>query len=50
LKPPETPAWADTVLFGTAEDVRRLLDSGWDPNSATAKGTTALMLLAQKQT
>ncbi|MGA2878649.1 MAG: ankyrin repeat domain-containing protein [Bryobacteraceae bacterium] len=39
--------WAETVLFGSAADVKRLLDNGFDPNSATKSGgTTALMLAA----
>ncbi len=38
--------WADAVLFGPLENLRRLLDSGFDPNSATKGGTTALMLAA----
>jgi ankyrin repeat protein len=38
--------WANTVLFGTTADLQILLDSGWDPNSATSKGTTALMMAA----
>jgi ankyrin repeat protein len=36
--------WAETVLFGSEADVKRLLDGGFDPNSATRSGgTTALM-------
>ena len=39
--------WAQTLLFGTAADVDRLLKSGFDPNSATKSGgTTALMMAA----
>jgi ankyrin repeat protein len=39
--------WAETVIFGTAADLKRLLDRGFDPNSATKSGgTTALMLAA----
>ncbi|MBZ5617273.1 MAG: ankyrin repeat domain-containing protein [Acidobacteriia bacterium] len=37
--------WAETLLFGGAADVKKLLDGGFDPNSATkAGGVTALML------
>jgi ankyrin repeat protein len=37
--------WAETVLFGSAADLKRLLDGGFDPNSATKSGgTTALMM------
>jgi len=39
--------WAETVLFGSVADVKRLLDGGFDPNSATKSGgTTALMMAA----
>lgn len=41
-----TEPWATTVLFGSLADTRRLLDSGWDPNSHTKGGTTALMMAA----
>lgn len=37
--------WAETVLFGSAADLKKLLDGGFDPNSATKSGgTTALMM------
>src|SRR5207248_1486643 len=37
--------WAETVLFGAPAEVRSLLHSKFDPNSATkAGGTSALML------
>jgi len=35
--------WAETALFGTAEELRKLLDDGLDANSATPEGTTLLM-------
>jgi uncharacterized protein len=39
--------WAETLLFGSTADLRKLLASGFDPNSATkAGGVTALMLAA----
>jgi ankyrin repeat protein len=39
--------WAEALLFGSAADVKKLLDSGFDPNSATKSGgVTALMLAA----
>ncbi len=39
--------WAETVLFGSVADVKRLLDGGFNPNSATKSGgTTALMMAA----
>lgn len=38
-------SWAETMLFGTVDQVRALLDQKLDPNSATkAGGTTALMM------
>jgi ankyrin repeat protein len=46
LQPASVPAWAETILFGSTADVRKLLDAGFDPNSATPKGTTALMMAA----
>jgi hypothetical protein len=42
--PAAVEPWAETVLFGTAADVRALLDRKFDPNSATTGGTTALMM------
>jgi len=37
--------WAETLLFGSLADVKRLLDGGFDPNSTTKSGgVTALML------
>lgn len=43
--PASLEPWVETVLFGSAAEVRRLLDNKFDPNSATtAGGTTALML------
>jgi ankyrin repeat protein len=39
--------WAETILFGTIADLKRLLDHGFDPNSASrAGGVTALMMAA----
>jgi ankyrin repeat protein len=39
--------WAETLLFGSTADVKKLLDGGFDPNSTTkAGGLTALMLAA----
>jgi ankyrin repeat protein len=46
-EPSQLPSWAETVLFGTAADLKKLLDHGFDPNSATRRGgTTALMMAA----
>jgi ankyrin repeat protein len=45
VQPDAIEPWAETVLFGSADDVRRLLDEGLAPNAATkAEGLTPLML------
>jgi ankyrin repeat protein len=36
--------WAETMLFGTTDQARLLLDKKLDPNVATKAGTTALMM------
>jgi len=47
VAPANVEPWAETVLFGTAADVKKLLAGGFDPNSATKSGgTTALMMAA----
>jgi ankyrin repeat protein len=47
VAPQNVEPWAETMLFGTAADVKKLLDGGLDPNSATKSGgTTALMMAA----
>ena len=47
VAPVSVEPWAETVLFGSAADVRKLLAGGFDPNSATKSGgTTALMMAA----
>ena len=38
--------WMKTALFGTAEDLGRLLDQRLDANSRTPAGTTVLMMAA----
>jgi ankyrin repeat protein len=39
--------WLKTVVFGTVDDLRELLDKGLSPNAATSAGkTTALMMVA----
>jgi hypothetical protein len=40
------PAWARTALFGTPQELTALLDKGLEPNSATDKSTTVLMMAA----
>jgi ankyrin repeat protein len=46
FKPAAAPAWAETVLFGRIAELRKLIATGWDVNSATPRGTTALMMAA----
>ncbi|HLI84028.1 MAG TPA: ankyrin repeat domain-containing protein [Bryobacteraceae bacterium] len=41
-----TPPWIHTALFGSASELRRLLDAGLDPNAKTAGGAALLMLAA----
>jgi ankyrin repeat protein len=46
-EPASIEPWAETLLFGSMADVKKLLDAGFDPNSTTqAGGVTALMLAA----
>ena len=47
VAPVDVEPWAETVLFGSIADVKKLLDGGLDPNAATKSGgTTALMMAA----
>ena len=47
VAPENVEPWAETVLFGSTADVKKLLDEGLDPNAATKSGgTTALMMAA----
>jgi len=47
VAPQNVEPWAETILFGTASDVKKLLDNGLDPNATTKSGgTTALMMAA----
>ena len=51
LKEADPPAgiepWVEKLLFGSAADLKKMLDSGFDPNSASKSGgLTALMLAA----
>jgi ankyrin repeat protein len=43
--PSNVDPWVETMLFGSAAEVRALLDKGLDVNSSTKAGTTALMLV-----
>jgi len=45
VAPQNVEPWAETMLFGTSADAKKLLDGGLDPNAATKSGgTTALMM------
>jgi ankyrin repeat protein len=45
--PANVEPWVETIVFGSAADVKRLLDQGLNPNAATKSGgTTALMAAA----
>jgi hypothetical protein len=39
--------WAETAIFGSAAQLRALLDKGLDANSATKSGGTTLLMLVQ---
>jgi ankyrin repeat protein len=41
---PTLDAWMEPAMFGSAADLKNLLDHGLDPNAATKNGTTLLML------
>jgi ankyrin repeat protein len=46
-EPANVEPWVETMIFGTRDDVRKLLDGGLNPNAATKSGgTTALMMAA----
>jgi hypothetical protein len=45
-RPKGAQKWMQTALFGTAAELDTALKAGLDPNSATAEGTTALMMAA----
>lgn len=38
--------WPETLLFGSTADVKKLLASGFDPNSATKSGSLTPLMLA----
>jgi ankyrin repeat protein len=44
--PDPTPQWARIALFGSATELRQLLDTGLDPNAKTPGGVTLLMMAA----
>lgn len=46
LEPQGGKPWMQTALFGTAAQLKSLLDGGLDPNSHTEAGTSLLMMAA----
>ena len=47
VEPQDVEPWIEKVMFGSVAELRQLLNSGFDANSATrAGGTTALMIAA----
>jgi len=44
LEPKGLQSWMETALFGTAAELKSKLDTGLDPNTATAEGTSLLMM------
>jgi ankyrin repeat protein len=44
LSPRGVEPWMATAMFGTIAELRAQLDTGLDPNSKTAEGTTLLMM------
>ena len=45
-EPQAIEPWAETVLFGGAADLRKLLDEGLDPNASTKSGGTTVLMMA----
>jgi ankyrin repeat protein len=46
-EPANVEPWVEAMIFGTRDDVRKLIDGGLNPNAATKSGgTTALMMAA----
>jgi|RhiMethySRZTD1v2_1073278.scaffolds.fasta_scaffold00733_14 ankyrin repeat protein len=44
--PGNVEPWVETVIFGSAADVKRLLDQGLSPNAATKSGGTTVLMAA----
>ena len=45
-EPTAIEPWAETVLFGTVAELKKLLDDGLDPNATTKTGGTTLLMMA----
>ena len=46
VEPVNTEPWEEPVLFGSVADLRRLLDGGLSPNTATKSGGVTLLMAA----
>jgi ankyrin repeat protein len=46
LEPKGLQPWMETVLFGSASNLKASLEAGLDPNTKTEEGTTLLMMAA----
>ena len=44
--PRDVPPWVETILFGSVVDLQKLLDGGFNPNSATKTGHTTVLMMA----
>jgi ankyrin repeat protein len=49
-EPAGVEPWAETLLFGGAADLKKLLAGGFDPNSATKSGGLTALMLATPDT
>jgi ankyrin repeat protein len=45
-EPTAMEPWAETVLFGSVAELKKLLDDGLDPNAATKTGGTTVLMMA----
>ena len=45
-RPRDLEPWVETAMFGSAADLKRLLDGGLSPDAATASGRTSLLMMA----
>ena len=45
-EPTAIEPWAETVLFGSVAELKKLLDDGLDPNAATGTGGTTVLMMA----
>ena len=45
-EPANVEPWVETMIFGSRDDVRKLLDGGLSPNAATKSGGTTTLMMA----